>query len=115
LGVGLSSVGVYRWSWFSCSFFSWNEIQRILVHEGRELVVQVIAQESRQRPANPEEDWVGRLSVFRRANGRILAGYLSVDPATAYYMLHHYLQHPELRHELGTQAGVERISTGDLG
>jgi uncharacterized membrane protein YwaF len=114
LGVGLSPDGIYRWSWFSCSFFSWNWIQGIHLREGRELVVHIIVQSPTQRPSNPEEDWAGRLNLFRRSNSRILAGYLAVDPATAYYMLHHYLQHPERRHELAHQAGADRISTGDL-
>ncbi|MEQ7126941.1 hypothetical protein ABN034_20695 [Actinopolymorpha sp. B11F2] len=59
-------------------------------------------------------NWAGRLNVFRRANSRILAGYLATDPARAYYMLRYYHQHPELRHELGSQAGVDRISSGTV-
>lgn len=115
LGVGLSPDGVYRWSWFSCSFFSWRWIRGIDVREGRELVVQLVVQSPSDQTSNPEENWAGRRSLFRRTNSRILVGYLAVDPSTAYHMLRYYHHHPELRHELNNEAGADRIGTGNLG
>lgn len=67
-----------------------------------------------QRPVNPEESWLGRTDFFRRRRTRIEVGYLAVNPALAFYALRFYHRHPELRSELGTQAGLERLRSGDL-
>ncbi len=42
----------------------------------------------------------------------ILAGQLTAAPALAFWVIEHYLRHPEHRHELGTEAAIERIRRG---
>lgn len=42
----------------------------------------------------------------------ILAGRLTAAPALAFWVLQHYHSHPEHRHELGTEAALERIRRG---
>lgn len=65
--------------------------------------------EAAKRNPNPEETPISGLGAFRRSMTRIQAGALAVNPALAYNALRFYLAHPHLRHELGTESGVERI------
>jgi hypothetical protein len=39
---------------------------------------------------------------------------LAVDPALLYHALRYYHAHPEARAELGTEAGLRRVRSGDL-
>lgn len=42
----------------------------------------------------------------------ILTGRLTAAPALAFWVIEHYFTHPEHRHELGTEAALERIRRG---
>lgn len=114
LGLGLSADGVYHWTWFGSCFFAWDWITEVSPAAGRELGVQLAVCEPDNRSSNPEENWLGRASFFRRKKTRIQVGYLAVNPAVAFYALRFYHRHPELRSELGTEAGVQRMRSGDL-
>jgi len=109
LGLGLSPRGVYTWTWFGCCFFDWEWIADVRAIERRQLLIELDVHEPLQRPLNPEENWIGQVDLFRRRRTKIQAGFLAVNPAAAFYALCFYHRHPELRHELGTQAGVDRI------
>lgn len=114
MGLGLAPEGVYSWTWFGCCFFNWDWVERIQIGVERELVVRLVVAEPLSRPSNPEENWVGQIEFFRRRKTRIDVGYLAVDPAVTYYALCFYCRHPELRSELETQKGIERIRHVDF-
>lgn len=44
----------------------------------------------------------------------IPAGQLTAAPALAFWVVEHYFRHPEHRHELGTDAAIERIRRGPV-
>jgi len=114
LGLRLAPDGVYYYTWFGSCFFAWDWIREIRPHGGKGLAVDLVVREPIQRPVNPEENWLGRTGFFRRRRTRIEVGYLAVNPAVAFYALRFYHRHPELRSELGTEAGLERLRSGDL-
>jgi len=118
LGIGLSSAGVYHWSWFGCCFFRWEWISAVQATGksfgvGRHHILLTVA-EPAHRSENREENWVSGFGFYRKKLRTIPAGFLSVNPASCYYALHYYLRHPEKRDELGTDAALERMRTLDF-
>jgi hypothetical protein len=114
LGIGLSPAGVYHRSWFGTCFYPWESIQGIQPVRRPRLAVLMSVRESARRNPNPEETPIGGFGAFRRSMTRIQAGALAVNPALAYHALGFYLAHPDLRGELGTESGVERIRAAEF-
>lgn len=116
LGLGLSPTGVYHWSWFGCCFYAWEWIREIKATDQKRLalMVELIVVEPDGAGRDPEENFVARWDWFRAQRQSLPVQYFAVNPAVPYYALGFYRRHPELRHELGTQEGVDRIRRGDL-
>jgi len=113
LGIALAPEGVYHWSWFGRRFLPWDDITeaRPVLNYGPS--IKLICRDSiwTSRPGDSALCWFG---FFRRYMCTIHAGYLAVDPAIAYYGILFYLKNPDHRHELATDAGVERLRRMDF-
>jgi hypothetical protein len=114
LGLGLSPEGVYHWSWFGCRFFPWDAITAVRAIERRGPTVELVVSGDDDRERDPADSWLVVLSSFRKSMRYVNAGYLAVDPALAYHGLRFYHEHPDHRHELATDAGIERLRHADF-
>ncbi|REF35325.1 hypothetical protein DFJ64_0701 [Thermasporomyces composti] len=114
LGIGLSPEGVYHWSHFGCCFYRWESIIDILPVVVRSPRIELVVVEPAGRQRNPEENFLASWLIFRRRNRRIELHYLDVNPGVVYLAVVFYLRHPELRHELATMEGVQRIQRLDF-
>lgn len=114
-GIALDSQGVFVWSWYGSSFVRWDwitNVEPVALRVGP--AVRLTVEEPDERPTNPEENWLGRNVVaFRKRQRDLQVGRLSANPALVCYAICFYLGHPELRHELGTDAALERMRTCD--
>ncbi len=113
LGLALSPEGVYHWSWFGCRFRPWEKIHVIRSRERRGPIIELFPHEDGSE-RDPADSWLCRFGLFRDYMSRINAGYLAVNPALAFYALRFYHVHPELRDELSTDAGVQRLRRADF-
>jgi hypothetical protein len=113
LGIGLAPDGLYHWSWLGCRFIDWDWIVGIHASPVSAPRIDLTLREPTLRPRNEEESWVTRLRVVRRPDN-VPAAFLNVHPNVAYYALWFYRRHPELRPELATEAGLERIKQMDF-
>lgn len=124
--LALTPDGVFHWSWFGSCFYHWDWIRDVRARSqefprlpsGLKLPMEIFVQLSVAEPhgirLEPEESLTARWNYFRGRMEQISVKYLSVHPTVPYYALEFYRRHPELRHELGTQEGVERIRSCDL-
>ena len=108
LGLGLSVEGVYHWGLFGCCFFPWDAITDVRTTPGSLRLI-LATEERRLRHPNKEENWVARLGLIRRNRHSVGIGSLGSHPVVPYYALYFYRRHPELRHELGSEAGLQRV------
>ena len=67
-------------------------------------------------PADAERGWWGRLArmLVRHAGATLRVVRLGTDPVVAYHAMRFYWQHPEVRAELASEAGVRRIRSQRL-
>ncbi|WP_460524345.1 hypothetical protein [Flindersiella endophytica] len=120
MGVGLSTEGVYHWSWFGCVFTPWEKLRYVTAVSGRRLGMIKIHlgydEDDLSAGHVPEENWLAQFSMFRdsRWMNHVGAGHLAIHPALAYWALTFYLEHPERREELGTQAAIDRFRRVDF-
>ncbi len=114
LGVGLSPDGVYHWAWLGCCFYSWDWIRGVYPTGRHAPLVELDVAEPSVRPDNAEENWVAQLDSHRRKSTKLMTHHLAVNPGAAYIALVFYHRHPELRHELASDAGVTRIQKMDF-
>lgn len=114
LGVGLSPKGIYHWSQFGCCFYAWEWIKDVLTIALGYPRLDLIVAEPQGIQLNPEENFIASWPIFRRRNRRIELHYLDVNPGVVYLAVVFYLRHPELRHELATMEGVQRIQRLDF-
>ena len=109
LGVGLSPEGVFHGSWGGCSFYSWDDIRRVEPGVQGGPGVRLWLPGKFEPAVHPGESFLGKWNWFRRKkNSWLPLGTLAVHPVVVYEALSFYRRHPELRHELGTEAGLER-------
>jgi hypothetical protein len=115
MGLGLGPDGIYHWSWLGCSFYSWRAVVGLVAYNDRGAKVQLVAGANpAQEPTNLEENWFSKFDSVRKGNAKIAVTVFAVHPALVYYALRFYHENPELRAELGTDAGVERIRRADF-
>jgi hypothetical protein len=114
LGLGLGADGIYSWGWLGCRFVPWEGLAgiRAVTAGSPRIALTTIEPPTRQR--NEEENWITRTDVFRRRTVSVIVAYLDVHPNVVYYALWFYRRHPELRPELATEAGLERIKQMDF-
>jgi hypothetical protein len=113
LGVGVESGGVYHSSWFGAVFYPWDLIGGIAVHPRLMTVNLVLNGRGTNWARNPAGGDAGEGAFFRAAQRRRLTrlplGNLAVRPGAALQALELYEAQPELRAELDTEAGLQRL------
>jgi hypothetical protein len=115
MGLGLGSDGIYHWSWLGCSFYSWQALVGLVAYENRGPKVQVVAGANpEQESPSVEENWFSKFESVRKGNAKIAVTVFAVHPVLVYYALRFYHENPELRVELGTDAGLRRIRQADF-
>jgi len=116
--VILTPEGVTHRSWTFDIETRWAEVIAVLPGGGRENHVLVTA----AAPSGTSRS--GRLTVRSKAwrepemrlapHVAIRVADVSVDPVLLLHTLRFYAERPDMRHELGSQAGVDRIRRGDV-
>lgn len=110
----LTPAGVYHDGWSYSCFAPWDDVNYIYAADANgPVIVLVIADTDRQ--------WRRRRTRLGRdpyeayaPNIGIQARLLSVDPGLAYHALRFYRAYPAARAELGAEAGVQRIRSGNV-
>ncbi|SDP56195.1 hypothetical protein SAMN04487905_105218 [Actinopolyspora xinjiangensis] len=112
--LALAPTGVYHRSWAFTSFFSWESVISVTAGTtGGQLITAAVYDNSTPYFHRRSRMW--RQPELSLAPHLGVQGVnLSVDPALAYHALHYYQRHPEMRAELGSQAGVDRIRSANL-
>jgi hypothetical protein len=114
LGIGMSPEHVrHRW-WFGCYTFRWEWITDVRPATTGNARIELLVTEPTDRPRDDQENWISRSRLFRRPKHIVVVGYLDVNPTIVYYALCFYRRHPELRHELGTEASLDRIQQSNF-
>lgn len=109
LGIGMSHEHVRHWWWFGCYTVRWEWITEVRPATTGNARIELLVEEPPDPPRDDEENWISRSRLFRRPKHIVVIGYLDVNPTALYYALCFYRRHPELRHELGTEASLDRI------
>jgi hypothetical protein len=113
-GLGLSPGHVHHWWWFGGYALRWEWITEIRAATAGNARIEMLVAPPPDRAYDDEETWISRSKLFRRPKHIVVVGYLDANPTAVYYALCFYLRHPELRHELGTEASIERIQRLDF-
>ncbi|WP_405160026.1 hypothetical protein OG203_26725 [Nocardia sp. NBC_01499] len=114
--VVLSEQGVSQSLGSTVRFIPWNDVG---------VVSPCIINNSLAVRINPARDARISVDIGKSVIDRMQHGYfeqnmdlhawvLGIDPALLLYAVRFYWQHPEARHELGTDAVVDRMRRGDL-
>ncbi|SDQ90313.1 hypothetical protein [Actinopolyspora saharensis] len=112
--LALAPSGVHHRSWAFTSFFAWDSIISVSAGTtGGQLITTAVYDNSTPYFHRRSRLWKQPELALAPHMG-VQGMNLSVDPALAYQALRYYHEHPEMRAELGRQAGVDRIRRADL-
>lgn len=110
-GLYLTPHDVALRTWLRTARLGWDEVNQVYASH------------------NPEDSWFARggegpqieihaprvVQPTMQGGGiTVTAGQLTAAPALAFWVVEHYFRHPEHRHELGTDAAIERIRRGPV-
>jgi hypothetical protein len=110
--VILSPAGVYHRGLTSTHFVPWHAIVAV---SARWIGTPIIAVRAMPSPDTRVRRYMGRFGSGEVQFLPIMiirTAWLATDPATVYHALSFYGSHPDLRTELGTPDGLDRISNG---
>lgn len=110
--VALTPSGVYHRSWGVRGFLPWPAVLGVRPVQYGEPVLEFLA------TANAPGAWHRRTALMARSREKglpALRGHtLAADPALAYHAVSFYLENPDLRPELASEAAVTRLREGRL-
>jgi hypothetical protein len=112
--VVVTSGGVWHRSWAFDSYLPWEQAVSVSAGEMDGQLI-TLAAFGNARPQITRRSRLWRQPEYKLAPNTAIRGmYLAVDPGLAFHTLRFYHQNPAARTELGTEAAVRRVRSGDV-
>jgi hypothetical protein len=109
--VTLTPHGIHHRGPMENAFIPWLAVLTVTAAFDRGPVIRLLTSDAVKRHST---SWLAFRRKPRVGLVEIRGNMLAVDPALLYYALDYYLKNPDARAELSTDAGLQRIRSGDL-